>query len=1067
MTGNAPFNNARGTASSQQLAPPFAFKDVTMSVFPLRANLARLESFCDAYLNHAGDAIKFQPFLPYVYLIILDYGRMSVEAANMGWISQHEVAFSVPLRWMQKESEGGILDFRDWAFTSPFIFVDNELSMSTGREVYGWPKTLVHLDPTISEWVQDPPGSRRVFHVSVKAVSRAYEGEHFERQPFLNVYHRPATNVLTYPPDLLGLFRPIAQLPNTGLNAARLAVDLAKAMGGIATQGITGSPAFPDLFDKERVRSLLKSDKLLAWLNPAAWQPGLCDLLWSLFPMLAANTINLKQFRDAGSTEDACYQAITNARMEVEAINRAGPLGQQNLLLGQLDGGYSIDIHRNANWSIINALGLEIAETRRDGETDVATLAPVFPFWMQVDMTYARGEVLTWRSGATGWNWQVSSQAAKDRVDVIDFAVKGRDLTDKAETVADVSAMDRAEPDVQTVVGFRPKTMPTDSLYNTARGAGEELSGPFLSPNTTIRVLPLLADQAVLDRFVGSYLNVRGHARYRAWGHHVYLVISTYPGRSSASRNVGLIAHREISFAVPIKCYEWFDDGDPAYDAGTVKGRAALDRDKLTGTALVTPFSYVDDVSVAITASEVEGVPTLRSAITSPPARWMDTDGPDGTAGALLMESSALVLPTLGVGAGASTERLISVSSAPLLSDQDEAGWRRIAGAWGRHVRRDLLRKFRQRGRRSAVESGKGDRAEAFGQVRALALQLLAGKLPIVSLALKQFRDSWHTDTACYQSLVQGERRIEALHELQEIEQALHVSITRFPTQPIAKVLGLIAKDTRVTGDGIVDMFEALRPFWLRADLKLDLGSTLFERVADPKKSEGPKPWVRLQQPERSFGWQATTPEELAAMKADQTVRKKTEAPPDEHFRILCERSAGDGWTRSEETVKDADFGRFQPRQADGTRCRNLMVWRRQRKHTQMADPERLNTLDREHVRDLAAFLDSSTAVPAEAPSTAELAVSVGATDPATVLDSILSRQWACPEERRHDHGKADFGVNVESFGPNLQPDLFPESERQDRFWPQGPDPDQKPSHVIMRLGRRLQRLVRAAPAQQ
>jgi hypothetical protein len=724
----------------------------------------------------------------------------------------------------------------------------------------------------------------------------------------------------------------------------------------------------------------------------------------------------------------------------VESVNRAGPLGQQNLLLGQIDGGYGIDIHRNANWSVIDLLGLEIARTRRDGDTEVATLAPVFPLWMQVDMIYARGEVLTWRSSETGWNWQVSSQAAKDRVDVIDFEVRGRDLTEGAETIADVSALGRDAPDVQAVVGFKPKTTAIDRLYNTARGAGEELSGPFLSPDTTIRVLPLLADEATLDAFVGSYLDVEGHARYRAWGRHVYLVISTYPGRSSESRNVGLIANREIGFVVPVKSYEWFDAADPAYDLGTAGGRRRLDRDKLTGTALVTPFSYVDDVTVAITSSEVEGVPTLHCAISSPPARWMDTGGPDTAAGAALLECSALVLPTVGVGAGASTERLLGIGSAPPLPGHDEAGWRRIAGTWERHVRRDLLRKYRQRGRCSAAGSATADGNQAFRQVRALALQLLAGRLPIVSVALKQFLDSWHTDTACYQALVEGERRILALHELQEIDECLHVSITRFRTQPIAKVLGLIPKLTHVTGEGIVDVFEALRPFWLRADLRRELGRTLFERVASPAQKEGRTPWVRLRQPERAFGWQATTPAALAALKADRGTGQPAKALPDEDVRILCERSAGGAWTRSLETFKDADIARFQPRQADGSLCRNLMIWRRRHEHALMADAQRLNALDREHVPDLAAFLDQARPADRHKASIAELAESVGAIDPATVLDSILSRQWACPEGRRRDHGKADFCVHAESFGPALAPELFPESEQQHRFWPQDTD---------------------------
>ncbi|NIP95186.1 MAG: hypothetical protein GWO24_17750, partial [Akkermansiaceae bacterium] len=85
-----PYNDARGFAASMQISPPFSFKDVTTCVFPLRASLPRLRHFCDAYLNQAGDLVRFEPFIPYVYLAIVDYGKMSIEAANLGWLSQHE-----------------------------------------------------------------------------------------------------------------------------------------------------------------------------------------------------------------------------------------------------------------------------------------------------------------------------------------------------------------------------------------------------------------------------------------------------------------------------------------------------------------------------------------------------------------------------------------------------------------------------------------------------------------------------------------------------------------------------------------------------------------------------------------------------------------------------------------------------------------------------------------------------------------------------------------------------------------------------------------------------------------
>jgi len=71
---NPLFNNARGSASTLQFKPPFSFKDMTVSVFPLRANLSRLQAFCDQYLNQNSEEIRFQVYLPYVFLQILDYG---------------------------------------------------------------------------------------------------------------------------------------------------------------------------------------------------------------------------------------------------------------------------------------------------------------------------------------------------------------------------------------------------------------------------------------------------------------------------------------------------------------------------------------------------------------------------------------------------------------------------------------------------------------------------------------------------------------------------------------------------------------------------------------------------------------------------------------------------------------------------------------------------------------------------------------------------------------------------------------------------------------------------------
>ena len=79
--------------------PPFEFQGVRACVYPLRANIARLSYFIDQYLNLAmpAEIVRFRPALPFVYLMAMNYGRMAVTARNMGWVSQNEVAFVVPL----------------------------------------------------------------------------------------------------------------------------------------------------------------------------------------------------------------------------------------------------------------------------------------------------------------------------------------------------------------------------------------------------------------------------------------------------------------------------------------------------------------------------------------------------------------------------------------------------------------------------------------------------------------------------------------------------------------------------------------------------------------------------------------------------------------------------------------------------------------------------------------------------------------------------------------------------------------------------------------------------------
>ena len=149
---------------------------MTARVFPLRANIDSLQRFVDGHLNFIPPEVgRFRAPAPYVYLMMLDYGKLALEAANLGWLAQKEIMFSVPLEWYKVVD--GRWVFHDWATVAPFIYVDDDLSMGLGRTVYGWPKTIATLTPTIAAWMEDPVAPVTQATVSTMVFPKLYRGQ--------------------------------------------------------------------------------------------------------------------------------------------------------------------------------------------------------------------------------------------------------------------------------------------------------------------------------------------------------------------------------------------------------------------------------------------------------------------------------------------------------------------------------------------------------------------------------------------------------------------------------------------------------------------------------------------------------------------------------------------------------------------------------------------------------------------------------------------------------------------------------------------------------------------------
>ena len=152
--------------------------------------------------------------MPYVLLMIIDYGKMAATATNMGWVSQREIMFSVPLLWYRVID--GRWVFRDWATATPFIYVDDELSMTLGRTAYGWPKTLAWLAPGLNEWIEDPRAAPRAAAVSTMVFPEVYAGQRQQPRVFLEIHESAALTPLDFPQDPASPFMPWSVLAKIG-----------------------------------------------------------------------------------------------------------------------------------------------------------------------------------------------------------------------------------------------------------------------------------------------------------------------------------------------------------------------------------------------------------------------------------------------------------------------------------------------------------------------------------------------------------------------------------------------------------------------------------------------------------------------------------------------------------------------------------------------------------------------------------------------------------------------------------------------------------------------------------
>ncbi len=776
------------TRNALPIKPPLIFNGMSARVFPLRASLGSLQQLCDGYLNFVPpEAGRFRVPAPYVLLMLLDYGQVSQSVTSLGWFAQVEVFFSVIVEWYKFQN--GQWVFHDWAIITPYIFVNDSFSVPLGRNVYGFPKVAATMDSAPNQWIRNPTAPVTLGRFQTMVFPEAYAGKRLENKVFLEIERDgPMVNFRT-PPD-----------PASPMMPWVVASHLANGIAGFGRDALWMAQAL-------RIFSL----------NPFTLPSASMDMLARLAPALAPfgkgfvqNSINLKQFRAADAPEFICFQSLTNSCMRMTGFNSGGLLGEERTFLGDFSGGYTVRLYEHGSLPIVNTLGLEVSSRHLGDDGPIVELQPTLPFWANLDIVYDQGANLAWRSRKGIWYDETGA----------------------------------AFPD-QTPVTSTDAAPEFNSAVNTAL---EAITGPFEFSDSTIRVLPLLAQIEKLKAFVDQAINAslsevihqpdgsQWRLRLSVWARppasvntdsgprqlggdlsYVYLITSSYGNVLSKTNNVGDWAKYELAFMIPVKFERC--DGDDWEDAETV------------GVGLLPAFMFVDDSIAAISRSEVQGLDITNTAeFVRPESVWLSTDAPELSSNQTLLRMDAEVWPAFGEGQKSRIEPVIEISHRVPnagLPDADPDGAPLL---WAETLRLELAAK-------NAVKQLFSDQEAVvkpptfFRIARALSLELLGNRTPFSIYTMKQFRDVRDPDRACYQEFLRMPRVLKDVIDIREIEETLVVRIHDYASLKIAETLGIVAPTADDSGAGIVYTAQAIRPFYITGTLVEPPGEPITMRA--------------------------------------------------------------------------------------------------------------------------------------------------------------------------------------------------------------------------------------------
>jgi len=330
-----------------QLPPPYKFDDVSARIFALAANKDRLQSLCDKRINAvaeaAGKSFLVKPVSSVVMMEILQYGKMFSRykgAENSGYSRQNELFLAIPVALYKDASDAKNDIPQSVGIFVPFLFVDNDWSLISGREIFGLQKLLGRFE------LPDDPSKLSPIIIKAQVLD-------------------------PYAPDSMAEFRSIVAIPTEDTETPR--IDGSRKLWPFGP--------IDDFYNIHREDAPFPvSDRVRRSLDLVAG--------------IEVDSIALRQFREGGNPDKASYRSLLTAEMKLDHFDSATIVGNPPI---RFPGAATAPYKGYTSLNLVEELGLTLADQS-------GLVKPVFSMLFEGDFVFDIRETLVTQCGQNLWS---------------------------------------------------------------------------------------------------------------------------------------------------------------------------------------------------------------------------------------------------------------------------------------------------------------------------------------------------------------------------------------------------------------------------------------------------------------------------------------------------------------------------------------------------------------------------------------------------------------------------------------------------------------------------------------